>query len=208
LVPARPDQEAKMKKVIIILFLFVLFVPYLSLAQEWEKLSFTDKNNDGINDLFRDADGDGKNDLTGKQYRHRFKFEDSDNDGINDLFRDADGDGINDLLNDPNINKKIKNIHHFIDYNRDGINDVTGEKYGRKLSIRTFIDENGDGIDDRETWMPVKSLMGKFVGENDAGKSVMLESMDGPVMDRFIDENGDGINDGRTLNEKFESIDK
>ena len=197
-----------MKTVVIILFVFVLFVPSLSLAQEWEELRFTDENDDGINDLFRDADGDGKNDLTGKQYRRRFKFEDSDKDGINDLFRDADGDGINDILNNSNTNKKMRNIHYIIDFNKDGINDVTGKKYERKLSIRTFIDENGDGIDDRETWMPLKSLMEKFVSENDAGKRLMLESMDGPVMDRFIDENGDGINDGRTLNEKFESIDK
>ena len=198
-----------MKTVIIIVFLFVLFVPSLSPAQEWEELRFTDKNNDGINDLFRDADGDGKNDLTGKRYPHRFKFKDSDNDGINDLFRDANGDGINDLLNSSKINKKIKIIHYVIDFNKDGINDVTGKKFKRKLSIRTFIDENGDGIDDRETWISVKSLKGKFFGESNARKQVMLESMDGPAMDRFIDENSDGINDGRTFTERLpESIDK
>ena len=111
-------------------------------------------------------------------------------------------------MNNSNINKKMRNIHYIIDYNKDGINDVTGEKFERKLSIRTFIDENGDGIDDRETWTPVKSLMEKFVGKDDAGKRVMLESMDGPVMDRFIDENSDGINDGRTFTEQLESIDK
>ena len=50
----------------------------------------------------------------------------------------------------------------------------------------------------------LKSLMEKFVGENDTGKRIMPESMDGPVMDRFIDQNGDGINDGRTFNEQLE----
>ena len=198
-----------MKTVIIIMLLVVLFIPSLSQAQEWEILRFSDETGDGINDLFRDADGDGKNDLTRKQYRHRFKFKDSDNDGKNDLFQDANGDGINDLLNNSEINKRIKITHFIIDFNNDSINDVTGEKFKRKLIIRTFIDENGDGIDDRETLGPLKSLMEKFVGENDAGKRIMLESMDGPVMDRFIDENGDGINDGRTFTEQLgDSIDK
>ena len=179
------------------------------MAQEWEEPRFLDENSDGINDIFKDADGDGKNDLTRKQYRHRFKFNDSDNDGKNDLFQDANGDGINDLLDNSEIDKRIEITHFIIDFNNDGINDVTDEKFIRKLTIRTFIDENGDGIDDRETLGPLKSLMGKFVGENDAGKQIMLESMDGPVMDRFIDENGDGINDGRTFIDQLgESIDK
>ena len=198
-----------MRTDVIITLLFVFFVPSSSMAQEWEELRFSDENGDGINDLFKDADGDGKNDLTLKQYRHRFKFKDSDNDGKNDLFQDANGDGINDLLKSSEINEKIVITHFIIDFNNDGINDVTGEKFIRKLTIRTFIDENGDGIDDRETLGPIKSLVEKFVGEDDAGKRIMLESMDGPVMDRFIDENGDGINDGRTLTDQLgESIDK
>ena len=193
----------------IIMLTFVFFVPSSSMAQEWEELRFSDENGDGINDLFRDANGNGKNDLTLKEYRHRFKYEDSDNDSKNDLFQDANGDGINDLLDNSEINKRIKITHFIIDFNNDGINDVTGEKFKRKLIIRTFIDENGDGIDDRETLEPLKSLMEKFVGENDAGKRIMLESMDGPVMDRFIDENGDGINDGRTFTEQLgDSINK
>ncbi len=197
-----------MKSVIASVVLLVLFVPSFSYEQEWEELHFIDRDGDGFNDFFRDADGDGKNDLSGRLYRHRFKFEDSDNDGKNDLFQDANGDGVNDLL-DTLWGKKTKITHYIIDHDKDGINDVTGEKFERKLIIRTFIDENGDGIDDRETWTPVKSLLEKFIGENDAGKQVMLESMDGPVMDRFIDENGDGINDGRSVTDEFgESIDK
>lgn len=82
------------------------------------------------------------------------------------------------------------------------MNDVTGKKYIRKLSIRSFIDENGDGIDDRETWIPVKSLLKKIAIDNKTDNRVFLENMDGPTMDRFIDNNGDGINDGRIYNKE------
>ena len=192
-----------MRKAVVCLLIAMLFIPYLSTADELEKPRYEDTNDDGINDLFRDADGNGKNDVTGNPYNHNFEFNDSDNDGINDLFRDANGDGINDLVESSEI-KNFKEITYYvIDYNKDSINDVTGEKYARKLIIRTFIDENGDGIDDRKTLGPVKSLLGKIMGKDENGKDDLRESMDGLVMDRFVDENADGINDGRTFNERL-----
>ncbi|MFC1538126.1 hypothetical protein ACFL6H_01760 [Candidatus Latescibacterota bacterium] len=190
-----------MRIIFIFLMLLIITHPYIiwtqEINQEWETLRFSDENGDGINDLFRDADGDGKNDNSGKQYRRRFPFIDSDNDSVNDIFRDADGNGVNDLLENMVAGEKEEVEYSIIDFDDDGINDVTGKKYIRKLSIRSYIDENGDGIDDRETWIPVKSLLEKIAIDNKTDNRDFLENMDGPTMDRFIDEDGDGINDGR-----------
>lgn len=60
-------------------------------------LGFVDANRDGINDRFRDAEGDGRDDVSGTPYPHRFAFADQNQDGSNDLFVDRDGDGVNDL---------------------------------------------------------------------------------------------------------------
>ena len=60
-------------------------------------IGYVDGNRDGINDRFRDADGDGIDDISAKPYPHRFRFVDEDGDGKNDLFIDSDGDGVNDL---------------------------------------------------------------------------------------------------------------
>lgn len=170
------------------------------IAAEKKFPGFVDKNDDGINDRFFDANGDGKNDLDGREYRHRFRFIDNNKDKINDLWIDRDGDGVNDL--GPKFKgRELQELHrNVLDVDEDGRNDVTGEQYDRlkyhwkgekwgfwdesrgKLRGR-FIDTDGNGIDDR------------------------LEDFDGFISsyrhgpgkrDMFIDEDGDGICDERT----------
>lgn len=174
-----------MKKASILLLVLVLFIPNSVQAGEespqWEKLYYRDNDGDGINDLFRDADGDGINDMTGRQYRHRFTFSDTDGDGINDVFRDANGDGINDLAENAQ-GKKEEITHTVIDFDEDGINDVTGRRYRPRKRDQKFIDENGDGINDNITVRDTQTPSGRGHGMG---------------MDRFVDEDGDGINDGR-----------
>lgn len=163
-------------------------------------IGFHDKNDDGVNDKFFDADGDGKNDVSGEQYPHKFEFHDKNKDKINDIWVDRDGDGVNDLA------PKLKGIErkdahrNILDVNEDGRNDITGETYDKtkhhykgetwgfwdetkgKLQGR-FIDEDGDGIDDR-----MKDF-DSFMKEHRHGRG---------KHDLFIDEDGDGICDGRT----------
>ena len=152
---------------------------------------FIDRNKDGRNDLFQDANGDGINDVTQKPYPHRFKFVDKNKDNINDLFVDADGDGVNDLqvkfidLDGDGINDNV------VDVNCDYINDITGLRYTRKSLrgykfgfikeerqslLRGFIDEDADGIPDYRGFRRGLMLHGR---------------------DRFIDRDGDGIDDRR-----------
>jgi len=195
--------EGAVKTICAFLVMSLAVLVPVSMSQERNAIGYADTDADGVNDLFRDADGDGINDVTDTGYSHRFPFMDDDGDGVNDLFRDADGDGVNDLVSGSGTASGPAMAFPVIDSEGDGLNDVTGEKYVRKISIRSFIDENGDGIDDREALAPVKSLFGKIMSDEDdgAGRRIVLESIDGPTMDRFIDENGDGINDGRTFND-------
>jgi len=159
---------------------------------------FVDRNKDGKNDLFQDADGDGINDITNEPYQHSFKFEDKNGDKINDLYVDADGDGVNDLragyidLDGDGICDNI------IDMNRDFINDITGLRFSRKSLrgykfgfvkeerlrlMQRFIDENADGIPDFRQ----------------AGKSPILMRH----CDIFIDRDGDGIDDRRQIRQRL-----
>jgi len=109
-------------------------------------IGYNDKNKDGINDLFQDANGDGMNDVTGKPYKFPFEFIDKNNDGMNDLFQDADGNGMNDLK--PYFEDKDGDgiNDNAIDVDRDGINDITGKPTTKQDEL--FIDEDGDGIND------------------------------------------------------------
>ena len=136
-------------------FLLVLVLVFIGSSPSWaagksprhEKLGYRDDDNDGKNDLFRDQDGDGINDVTGKPYRHRYLYNDSDGDGQNDNFRDADGNGINDLMEQDAV--RMGGMSHFvIDFEENGINDVTGKQYQQHMGMRGFFDENGDGIRD------------------------------------------------------------
>lgn len=120
---------------------------------------FSDKDSDGVNDLFRDADGNGTDDVTGKAYRHSFQYRDNDNDGKNDLFQDANGDGVNDKFI-PGTHSGRRGIIYSLDADKDGRNDVTGSSVPSKGFGRhsgngqwdDFLDEDGDGIDDRRGW--------------------------------------------------------
>ena len=158
---------------------------------------FLDRNKDGKNDLFQDADGDGINDITKKPYPHSFKFEDKNEDKINDLYVDADGDGVNDLragFIDLDGDGICDNV---IDTNHDFINDITGLRFSRKslrgykfgsvkeerLLMQRFIDENADGIPDFRQ----------------AGKGPMLTGK----RDIFIDRDGDGIDDRRQIQQRL-----
>lgn len=154
---------------------------------------FVDKDNNGINDLFADANGDGINDVTEKPYAHKFKFADKDKNKINDLFVDADGDGVNDLkirfvdTDGDGINDNV------IDTDGNRINDITGLKYSRKslrgykfgfikeerVLMRGFIDEDGDGLPD------FRQMRMRGAG------------FPPPGHDQFIDRDGDGIDDRR-----------
>lgn len=162
-------------------------------------IGFIDKDKDGINDKFRDANGDGKNDVDGKEYPHKFEYKDKNKDKINDLWMDRDGDGVNDLFLKFKGRARQKVRQNVLDVNADGRNDITGVKFDRakhrwmgekwgfwdeqkgKLQGR-FIDEDGDGIDDR-----MKGFSG-FMGNHN--RSTRMRDM-------FIDEDGDGIADGR-----------
>lgn len=138
----------------------------------WPKPGFADTDRDGINDRFRDANGDGVDDVSDKPYPHRFTFEDKDRDGRNDLFRDEDGDGVNDLAGTK------PRLVLVLDYQSRKINDVTGAKYTR---TRLYGDSFGRIKEDT-------SLSRAFVDRD----------MDG-INDFFVDDDGDGICDGRGL---------
>lgn len=173
--------------------------PKVEASTKSKFIGFIDKNNDGINDEFRDADGDGRNDVDHKAYAHKFAFKDKNKDQINDFWVDRDGDGVNDLASKLKGKARREVSQNVLDVNADGRNDITGENYDKvrhrwmgekwgfwneqkgKLQGR-FIDEDGDGIDDR-----IKDF-GAFVGKGNRGTR---------MRDRFIDEDGDGICDGR-----------
>lgn len=155
---------------------------------------FVDANRDGINDRFRDSDGDGRDEVSGKPYAHRFLFADRNKDGINDLFVDGDGDGVNDL--DAECGQSADGgCANVVDQDRDGVNDITGLRYTRtslrgyrygrvaeelRQPLPRFVDQDGDGMND---------LLRRFFSR--------MELEDRPSFDRFIDEDGDGINDNR-----------
>ena len=168
-------------------------------------IGYVDADRDGVNDRFRDANGDGINDLTDQPYPHHFPFLDDDKDGVNDRFRDTDGDGVNDLdgrFRDDDDDGFIDNV---IDFNGDRLNDITGEKYGphgllgyrfgrileeRRQRVKHFRDADGDGMHD-----PLKRLHQR------------LRSLDRRI-DFFLDEDGDGIDDARLLRRLLNHPDK
>ena len=172
--------------------------PALTRAQTDSTLAaiagYVDAGRAGTNNRFRDANGDGVNDVTGKPYPHRFGYADQNGDGINDRFTDADGDGVNDLdgrVVDLDGDGVCDNV---LDQDADGRNDVTGEAYDDQLkgwryglvneetgqTASVFVDEDGDGAND--SW------------ESGSGRGHR-----GMAEDLFIDEDGDGIADGRTV---------
>jgi hypothetical protein len=190
-----------------VLLLFALFAFALSTlpvgAQQQQSapdvVGYVDEDRDGLNDHFRDHDGDGRNDIGQRPYPHHFSFVDADEDGLNDHFRDKDGDGVNDLDGRFIDSDKDGFVDNIIDFEGDNINDITGEKYGprglkgyrfgrifeeRGHPVKRFLDEDGDGMHD-----PFKRLHQR------------LRMMD-RRMDYFFDEDGDGIDDARLLHKK------
>jgi len=177
-----------MKRIWPLLLLLQFMNPFSAPSQDKKTgaapaVGYRDADGDGKNDLFRDADGDGINDVTGKPYPHQFRFVDEDGDGINDTFRDADGDGINDI---PRIRGKKRDrdkAEGLIDANGDGVNDITGKrKTPLQKTRQKFIDENADGLSDQA-----------------AKETTEKARIRGRKVDRFTDSDGDGINDGRGL---------
>lgn len=95
---------------------------------------YADADRNGVNDLFRDADGNGMDDVTGRVYLHLYPYCDKDQDGRNDYYQDADGDGKNDLYRP---GKRIGDYFLMLtlDADDDGHNDVTGKRIpGYKLA--------------------------------------------------------------------------
>lgn len=188
------------KLVIAVLITLVTFQTALSGSYAVEKkdirpkyprfIGFIDKNRDGINDRFHDANGNGINGVTNKKYSHRFRFVDKNKDKINDVFIDKDGDGVNDLETEFVDEDKDGINDNVLDYDRDGVNDITGLRYSNKdlmgyrygfveeenkRSYKEFIDRDGDGMHD-----PIARRRGLR-----------------KATDQFVDEDGDGICDGR-----------
>jgi len=154
-------------------------------------IGYVDRDGDGFNDLFRDADGDGVDDVSGQAYRHRFRRVDDNQDGINDLFIDRDGDGVNDLDGsylDEDADGICDNV---IDHDGDGINDVTGLEYDpQSLEKSRYGRINEDPAELR------RPAVDEDGGERDEPGVGFRESW---RLDRFIDEDGDGIHDGRVM---------
>lgn len=160
-------------------------------------IGYIDADRDGINDRFRDGNGDGINDVSSLAYPHWFLFEDEDGDGVNDRYVDRDGDGVNDLDGNYVDRNEDGYCDNVIDHDADGRNDITGLAYtqrslggyrfGRVLEeLRRvpphFRDEDGDGMHD---------VLRGFHQE----MQMRLEH----GRDLFLDEDGDGIHDGRQL---------
>lgn len=155
---------------------------------------FVDSNRDGINDWFRDADGNGINDVDSQPYRHNFQFRDENGDGINDLFTDSDGDGVNDLsagYNDWDGDGWNDNI---IDADHDWINDITGARYNR----RYLGGERYGYIWEEQGGAPMGNRAAEQIEAKRGVRDPMRQQRQG--IDRFIDTDGDGINDNRDFN--------
>lgn len=156
-------------------FDLILFVGSLAWGAEtpsWSKPGFLDADRDGLNDRFRDANGDGIDDVSGNPYPHKFKYEDKDGDRRNDLFRDEDGDGVNDLAGTK------PGVLLVLDHEGKKVNDITGARYTRTKLY-------GDAF-------------GRIKEDAALARSFVDRDMDG-INDVFVDKDGDGICDGRAL---------
>ncbi len=152
-------------------------------------IGYVDADQDGVNDLFHDANGDGINDVTQKPYRHHFRWQDQDGDGINDLWRDQDGDGVNDLLHSVLKKRGIKPKTPWIDKDGDGIRD-TDAVPSYDVDLKDFVlDMDGDSVNDiTGVNISKSSTMGYRFGRIDEEMNQEIE--------KFIDKNKDGMFDG------------
>ena len=187
-------------------------------------IGYQDNNKDGINDLFIDANGDGKNDINSLNYPHSFKFEDKNKDDINDLWIDKDGDGVNDLMMKQLKKMGVKPQIPWVDKDGDGIQD-RNVKPQYKTDLRQFVldldKNNKNDITDLE--LTDTNIMGYRYGRIDEEKDKELKKIDDKnsdgmhdkfdnrfkndmnafnqcrKYDYFIDKDGDGISDSRGL---------
>jgi len=163
-----------------------------AVIDEKKFIGFTDKDKNGINDMFCDADGDGINDINKRKYAHKFVFVDENKDGVNDLWLDKDGDGVNDRLHKLSNGDRRNAGKCIIDVDADGINDITGVKYDRN----NFSGQKCGFIDEQSG-----KVLGKFLDTDGNGIDDRMEAGDGNrrgrQRDLFIDSDGDGICDGR-----------
>lgn len=148
-----------------------------------EYVGYADDNRDGVNDLYFDSNGDGKNDVDKAIICRNIEYKDDDNDGKNDLFRDEDGDGVNDLYV---ISKKIP----VIDNDNDGKNDITGIKYKKGFYNGSLL---GLAIEEKGVWL--EDFSDK---DNDGCDDDVKAEFYGNKTDTFTDEDGDGICDNRS----------
>jgi hypothetical protein len=160
-------------------------------------VGFVDADRDGLNDRFRDADGDGVCDVTGRAYLRRFAVVDADGDGLNDVFIDGDGNGVNDLDDtwaDADGDRVCDNV---LDADGDGRNDITGEAYG-------------DGAGGWGLWRAKQRAARDVAGDQqdgDRAQGVSAEPETAAGMDVFVDSDGDGIADGRTVRGRQGAVD-
>jgi len=211
--------------IILLMYFFSFWIPDLSYGETQTDstiVGYRDKNHDGINDRFTDANGDGFNDVTQKMYPHSFKFEDKNKDGKNDLWIDKDGDGVNDLMATILKNRGIQAKTDWVDRNGDGLLDEdVMPKYATDLS-EFVLDENHDNKNDI-TGLEVRAdntmgyrygyideernkAINKFIDKNEDGMhdkyanrfrhDTEMGARQGQY-DYFIDTDGDGIGDGR-----------
>jgi hypothetical protein len=208
----------------------ILMLPILLFGQTDNQtpiIGYQDSDRDGFNDRFRDANGDGVNDVTNLPYLHQFKFEDKNRNGLNDLWIDRDGDGVNDLMFDLLRQRGVREETPWIDKDGDGIQDENVKpKY--KVDLKEFVlDLDGDGKNDISgIEFFSDNTMGYRYGciDEDRSKEIpKFRDADGDGMhdpfanrfmndmqgygkgrkfDYFIDKDGDGISDGRGY-EKF-----
>ena len=121
-------------------------------------VGYVDADRDGVNDRFRDQDGDGVNDLDGR-------FRDADDDGFIDNVVDFNGDRLNDITGakyGPHgllgyrfgriFEERRHQVKQFRDADGDGMHDPLKRLHQRlhaqKRRMDFFLDEDGDGIDD------------------------------------------------------------
>jgi len=170
-------------RIIMMGLLLFAVLPGLEAQTSKGRPGWLDRNRDGINDRFVDADGDGRNDLNNVAYTMPFPYEDKNGDGVNDLWKDADGDGVNDYLG-----AVLKSRSRWTDLDGDGIMDrVQGSLRGRAL-MRHVLDMNGDMKND----ITGLAYNGKDIQGYRYGN---VDEETGRVDLKFTDDNGDGMND-------------
>jgi hypothetical protein len=166
------------------------------------RFGFIDENDDGVNDLCQDDDGNGICDpgtlYADHPYLMPHGFVDDNDDGINDRFRDHNGDGIGD-----GDGASFGPGFGFVDENNDGINDNFRDVDGDGICDLTdmpfrhpfgFIDEDGDGLNDRFRDADGDGF-NDLTGISFVGMPGWADLDGDGVNDFFRDENGDGLND-------------